>query len=218
MKGRLPTMETPGSEWHWLAWARRLQAISQTGIAFSNDPYHLERFEAVRDLAAEIMATGTGVDFKHALDLFSGQSGYATPKVDTRGVVFRDGSILMVKEKSDQRWTLPGGWADVGESPSEAVIKEIREEAGLICKAVKLLAVLDGNKGSVDPRHPFHVYKLFILCEIVSGKAKPGIETDAVGFFEDAALPELSTARASAAQIHRMFEHVRNPAWPADFD
>lgn len=202
----------------WLAWARRLQAISQTGIAYSKDPHHLERFLEVRQIVAEIFAAGGGADLSRLLDLFSGQVGYATPKVDTRGVVFRDGRILMVKEKSDHRWTLPGGWADVGESPSEAVTKEILEEAGLTCKAVKLLAVHDGNKRSQDPDHIFHVYKLFIRCEILSGGAVPGIETEAVGFFGEDDLPELSVPRASSAQIRRMFEHDRNPEWPADFD
>ncbi|MFH1907452.1 MAG: NUDIX hydrolase N-terminal domain-containing protein [Chloroflexota bacterium] len=138
----------------WLDWAKSLQAIAQNGLTFSQDPFEIERYEAVRQVAAEMMAAGSGADLEKVLDLFKDNVGYMTPKVDTRGVVFRDGAILLVKELSDHKWTLPGGWADVNESPSVAVVREIREEAGFETRAVKLLAVYDRN-----PHHPFSAYK-----------------------------------------------------------
>jgi ADP-ribose pyrophosphatase YjhB (NUDIX family) len=149
------------------------------------------------------------------LDAWRG--GYATPKLDVRGVVFRENGILLVKEREDGGWTLPGGWADVGESPADATVREVREESGFETRAVKLLAVYDRNRHGHTPI-PFHAYKLFFRCEIIGGAPATSVETEGVDCFGEDSLPPLSISRVTPAQIHRFFEHLRNPGWPTEFD
>src|ERR1039458_5917430 len=144
-------------------------------------------------------------------------SGYATPKVDVRAAVFREHRILLVEEREDGGWTLPGGWADVGESPAEATVREVREESGYETRAVKLLAVYARNPPAPPPI-PFHAYKLFFQCEPIGGEPASSNETAGVDWFAEDGLPALSTSRVTAAQIHRFFEHYRHPHWPTDFD
>src|SRR5262245_42992945 len=201
----------------WLDWAQRLKAIAQNGLTFSRDHFDIERYEQLRAIAAEIMAAQSESDVNVIRGLFASQVGYATPKIDVRGAVFRDRAILLVKERSDGCWTLPGGWADVGDSPATAVEREIAEESGYIARAVKLLAFYDRNRHG-HPPYPFHAYKVFFLCELTGGAAQPSGETSEVGFFREGALPELSLTRTVPAQIARLFEHHRHPEWPADFD
>jgi ADP-ribose pyrophosphatase YjhB (NUDIX family) len=202
----------------WLERARKLQAIAQNGLLFTKDPYDRERYEEIRGIAARMMAEGSGETLEVVTGLFSGQAGYATPKVDVRGVVFRDEKILLVQEAQDGLWTLPGGWADPNESPSESVTREVWEESGFATRSVKLLAVFDRAKHNHVPLHPFHVYKLFIRCEIESGEARPSMETLDVAFFAEDRVPELSLARVVPAQIARLFQHLHHPEWMADFD
>ena len=202
----------------WLDWSRELQAIAQNGLLFSENVFDRQRYEAVRDIAVQIMAAGSDEPLEAVSALFSGQAGYATPKVDVRGVVFRDDQILLVREAQDGLWTLPGGWADPNESPSGAVTREVFEEAGFTTRAVKLLAVLDRARHPHVPLHPFSVYKLFIRCEIESGEARPSLETLEAAFFPEDRLPPLSLARVVPSQIARCFEHLRHPEWPANFD
>ncbi len=201
----------------WLEWAQRLQALAQNGLTFANDPFDQERYEAIRDIAAEMMAAQTEMDVDAIKLLMTQETGYQTPKVDSRGAVFRDGQILLVRERADGRWSLPGGWIDVHESPGEAVVREIQEESGYTTKALKLLAVFDKNKHDHPPTI-YHTYKLFFLCELLGGSPTHTIETDGVGFFPEDALPELSVTRVTAGQIARLFEHYRHPDWPTDFD
>jgi ADP-ribose pyrophosphatase YjhB (NUDIX family) len=201
----------------WLAWAQRLEALAQSGLAYSENPFDRERYEAVRRIAAEMVAGCTGADPNLVDDLFAGQAGYATPKVDVRGVVFRDDAILLVKERTDGRWTLPGGWADVGESPAEATEREVYEESGYRARAVKLLALYDRNRHGHTP-YIFHIYKVFFRCELLGGEPTQSIETAGVGFFREDSLPELSLGRVTPDEIARFFEHLRHPDWPTDFD
>jgi ADP-ribose pyrophosphatase YjhB (NUDIX family) len=201
----------------WLDWARRLQAIAQNGLTFSRDHFDIERYEQLREIAAEIMSTHAQADVSVVRDLFAGQVGYATPKVDVRGAVFRDDAILLVRERSDGCWTLPGGWADVGDSPAEAIVREIAEESGYLTRAVKLLALYDRNKHG-HPPIPDHTYKVFFLCELIGGAPAESAETDGVGFFAEGQLPDLSLMRVTSSQIARLFAHYRNPELPADFD
>lgn len=196
---------------------RRLQAIAQTGLTYARDPFDLERYEVLRDTAARLLADLTGAGIERVEDLFSGDSGYATPKVDVRAAVFQGDALLLVRERSDGLWTLPGGWADVGESPSEMVEREVREESGFVVHATKLLALHDRDRHG-HPPIAHHVYKLFVRCEITGGAPRESIETSAVGFFRENELPALSLTRVMPAQIARMFEHHRNPDWPTDFD
>lgn len=202
----------------WLAWARRIQAIAQNGLAYTENPYDVERYGQLRELAAEIIAAHSGLTIERACELFLEERGYATPKVDVRGVVFKDGGILLVRELADKgRWTLPGGWVDVGESPREAVAREVREESGYETRPVKLLAVYDKRKHS-HPPDLTHIYKLFILCEFIGGEASKSIETEGAAFFREDEIPELSIGRTTKEQLTRMFEHLREPDLPADFD
>ena len=143
--------------------------------------------------------------------------GYATPKVDVRAAVFREGRLLLVREKEDGCWTLPGGWADIGDSPSTAVVREVKEESGYDVKARKLLALLDRNLHG-HPPIPYHAYKLFFLCDLVGGNAHAEQETDAVDFFANGEIPPLSLTRVTPAQIARLFEHSFHPEWPTQFD
>jgi len=210
---------SPTDDPQWLRWARQLQAIAQIGLAFAENHYDRERYEDIRRIAAEMMAAGSDADVQHIAGLFAGEEGYATPKVDVRGVVFRDDGLLFVKELSDGgRWTLPGGWADVNDSPAEAVVREIREESGFETRAVKLLAVYDRSRHPHVPPHPYSVYKLFFRCEITGGAASVSPETGGAAFFRENDIPELSIARITPDEIARLFEHYRHPDLPTDFD
>jgi len=202
----------------WLDWARRLAAISQSGLTYSDNHYEIERYQAIRDITAEMMAAGGDIEKAEFVELFSREAGYATPKVDVRGAAFRDDKILLVKESVDGLWTLPGGFADVGDSPSEAVKREVIEESGFEVRTVKLCAVYDRNKHPHKPSFPFHLYKLFLLCEIIGGEPKTSPETDAVEFFKETDLPPLSQGRVLPQQIERMFQYYRDPSLPTDFD
>lgn len=201
----------------WLRWAQRIAEIAQNGLTYTEGPFDRERYEELRGLVAEMMGAYTATEPSRILELFQREEGYATPKVDVRGVVFRDDRILLVREVSDGLWTLPGGWADPGQSPSEAVQKEIREESGFQARACKVLAVYDRDRHGAPPL-PWRVYKLFIRCELTGGEATHSIETDGVGFFAEDELPPLSLDRVAPSQIHRMFEHLRDPQLPTDFD
>jgi ADP-ribose pyrophosphatase YjhB (NUDIX family) len=202
----------------WLEWNKRLQAIAQNGLTFATDAYDIERYKALRSIAAEMLAAGSGLEPSVVLGLLEQETGYATPKVDVRGVVFRDDKLLMVRERSDGKWTLPGGWADVCASPAANVAREIYEESGFVTRATKILAVFDRSKHPHEPPFPFHVYKFFMLCVITGGAAATSNETDSVGFFAEQEVPELSVTRVTPAQIKRMFEHHRQPDLPTDFD
>jgi len=201
----------------WLGWARRLQAVAQTGLTYAANQYDVDRYEAMRELAAEMMAEGSDGDIAPIRELFAREAGYATPKVDLRAVVFREEKILLVREREDGGWSLSGGWADVGESPADGTAREVREESGYETRAVKLLAVYD-RKRHGHPPIPFHAYKLFFLCELLGGAPVRSHEIDDVDWFAEDGLPPLSISRVTAAQIGRFFEHRRNPLWPTDFD
>jgi ADP-ribose pyrophosphatase YjhB (NUDIX family) len=202
----------------WVRWARELQATAQSGLAYAQNPFDRQRYESIRQIAAEMIAHQSQLSTAEVLRLLSVDIGYCTPKVDVRGAVFQDDAILLVRERQDGRWTLPGGWADVNESPSEAVVREIREESGYRAAARRLVAVYDRDKQGHTPRFPVHVYKLFFQCDCLGCGIADTIETDAADFFKEAALPELSLGRVTPAQVHRLFEHLRAPDLPADFD
>ncbi len=202
----------------WLRWAKGLQAIAQNGLTYATDVYDKERYQAVREVAAEMVAERSESDTESVLQLFSEETGYATPKVDVRGAVFRDDAILLVREVSDGRWSLPGGWADVNVSPSEGVVREISEESGFETRVRKLAAVLDRSRHPHVPAMPYHVYNMFFISEITGGAPKPNHEIHEVGFFGEDAIPELSLGRVLPFQIERMFIHWRQPDLPTEFD
>ncbi len=202
----------------WLDWAKRLQAIAQNGLTFAEGHFDIDRYEQVQQIAAEILADKTDANLEDVLDLFVREKDYATPKVDVRGAAFRDGRILLVKETSDGLWALPGGWADVGESPSESVEREVWEESGFRVKANRLAAVYDRSKHPHKPLMHYHVYKLFFICEITGGEPTTSSETEQVEFFGQDDLPELSITKTLPEQIAKMFEYCRRPELPVDFD
>src|SRR5699024_700349 len=194
----------------WLQWARRIQAISQSGLHFSKDACDIERYEELRQISAEIIANYSEFDMKAVNNLFALEKGYQTPKMAVRGAVFKDNKILIVRERIDDRWSLPQGFCEVGVSSSEKVIKEIQEESGHDVKAQKLLAVLYMHKREhISP--PYHDYKTFIQCGIIGGKPTASLETKDVHFFSKDHLPKLSTGRNTEAQIHMLFEFNCNP-------
>jgi ADP-ribose pyrophosphatase YjhB (NUDIX family) len=201
----------------WLAWAQALQAHAQNGLTYTTNPFDAERFERIRDIAAEMMAAGTESDPPILHDLFDRQSGYMTPKLDIRGVIYRDDKILLVNELADGKWTLPGGWVDINESPSEAVEREVYEETGYLVKAKRLLALYDRNKHG-HPNFIFHLYKVFIQCELTGGSPSASLETGASAFYADHDYPPLSIARTTPEVLARLFHLCRNPQLPAEFD
>jgi ADP-ribose pyrophosphatase YjhB (NUDIX family) len=204
----------------WLSWTRDLQAIAQTGLAFTRDPYDRERYEMLRALASKMMASRTSEPAERIEALFAGESGYATPKIDVRGAAFDDqGRLLMVREVVDAgRWTLPGGWADVNLTPAENVAKEMREESGFEVRVAKLAALWDRTRQG-HPSGAFSCYKMFFLCDIVGGAAQVGLETSEVGWFAEDALPgDLSLGRVLEGQLRRLFAHARDRSLPTDFE
>ena len=206
------------SDPRWLAWGKQLQAIAQTGLAYTENAYDVERYTAIRRIASEIMAAGFGgLNANFLTDLFSREAGYATPKVDVRAAVFDDDRLLLVLEHADRRWTLPGGWADVGDSPSQAAVREVKEESGFDVVARKLLAVYDRDRHG-HPPIPFHAYKLFFLCDLVGGKPALSGETGGVAFFAEDAIPPLSLTRVTPDEVAHVLAHHRHPEWPTSFD
>lgn len=200
----------------WLRWTKRLQAIAQDGLTYTKDHYDVERYELLREIAVEIASAQSGTDQEHIRELFAAEVGPATPKVDVRAVVFCGQELMLVREPEDGRWSLPGGWADVGESLGEAVVREVYEESGYRTRATKVLAVYDRDRHG-HPPYPFHVYKIFLWCQLVDEEPSPGAETE-VGFFGEGEIPKLSLTRVVPDQIARLFEHLRNPELPADYD
>jgi ADP-ribose pyrophosphatase YjhB (NUDIX family) len=201
----------------WLRIGRELRAIAQIGLTFSKDQFDRQRYTRVRELAASLIAQGSNESLDTVLGLFGQDAGYATPKVDVRGAAFIDGRILMVREISDGKWTLPGGWADVNQTAAECVVREIAEESGFQARALKLAAVHDYQRSNRG-RMLDSIYKVFFICEIIGGSARASDETSEVAFFSRSELPPLSAGRASEAQIERMFQHRQHPELPADFD
>ena len=198
--------------------ARELRAMAQTGLAFTTDRFDRQRYERLRELAADMLARGSGGDPGSILGILLADTGYATPKVDVRGAAFVDGRVLLVREISDGQWTLPGGWADVNQTGAECVVREIAEESGFVAKALKLASVHDYQRSNRPSRHLDSIYKLFFICEIIGGAARASDETSEVAFFARDALPPLSLGRTTAAQIERMFQHAEHPELAADFD
>jgi ADP-ribose pyrophosphatase YjhB (NUDIX family) len=194
----------------WLEIAKRLEAIAQTGLSYTKNEYDEERYQEIRGISHAIFHHYTEAPIEKIRDLFEREMGYPTPKMDIRGVIFRGDQILLVREKLDQCWALPGGWADIGLTPNEVVIKEVEEESGLLVKPDRLLAVLDKKRHN-HPPSPLHVYKMFILCTETGGKLAAGMETLEAGFFAISDLPELSAERNTNEQIRMIYELYKHP-------
>ena len=202
----------------WLEWATRLQTLAQNGLAYSKDEFDIERFQEIRQIAAEMLVTPSGMPLEKVKDLFCNETGYQTPKLDTRAAIFKDNMILLVQEKNGL-WALPGGWCDVDQSVKDNTIKEVREEAGLEVQADKLIAVLDkhkNNPGNSTSVH--HVTKIFVLCTSLGGEFRANAETIACGYFALDALPALSESKTTTQQIAMCFEAQASNNWETRFD
>jgi len=201
----------------WLEWAREIQALAQTGHHYAENEYQRERYLRIVEVAAEIFSEHSELDYEPLLDVFHAQIGYATPRVDVRGAVFRDGKILLVREREDGGWTMPGGWADVGDVPSKAAEREVFEEAGFIVQASKVVGVYDANR--TGPLELFHAFKVVFLCDLIEGQARPSIETSEVGFFNPENLPGvLSGERTKPRQIEDAYAAYLDPNRETTFD
>src|SRR3569833_182014 len=200
-----------------LVWARKVQAIAQNGLLFTQDSFERERYTQLQELTSSILAAELDIPLGAARALWDNEKGYATPKVDVRGGVFDGDRVLLVRERSDGGWTLPGGWVDVNDAPSEAVAREIYEESGYRAKATKLAKLVDKNRHP-HPPSLHHIYKQIYLCDHTGGAAKTSNETDGVDFFPVHSLPKHSVGRALSSQIVRLYEHHLNRALPTDFD
>lgn len=195
----------------WLQWAVELQSLAQAGLTYDRDPYDRERYERIREISAEMLAHKTDIAVGKVKDLFCNETGYQTPKLDTRAAIFRDGKILLVKENNG-KWSLPGGWVDVNVSVGENTVKEVKEEAGLDVTADRLIAVQDRAKHNL-PVYAYGICKIFVLCSVVGGEFRPNIETVGFDYFDENALPELAEEKNNAGQIKMCFEAYRDKDW-----
>lgn len=208
---------TDDSNPRWLDWAREIQSLAQTGQAFTRSYYDRLSFCRLSGIAAEILAEHSQLDVQGAKRVFSLEPGYATPKVDVRAAVVREGRILLVQEKADGKWAMPGGWADVGDRPSQTAERETLEESGFTVRATKLIGAFDANRGHKANMF-FHAVKLIFLCELLGGKAAESMETLAVDFFDLHNLPPLSEQRTNQRHLEEVRAHLRDPLRPAAFD
>ena len=194
----------------WIKWAMELQSIAQAGLAYTDGVYDRERYERLREISAEMMSKKTELSFEKVKDIFCNESGYQTPKIDTRAVIFKDNKILLTHE-NDGTWSLPGGWCDVLESVSSNTIKEAKEETGLDVKPIRIIAVQDRNKHN----KPIFAYG---ICELIGGEFTPNIETTEIGYFDLDNLPSVSEDKSNREQIKMCFEAYKNENWQVKFD
>lgn len=200
----------------WLDWAREIFSLSQSGITYSGNPYDIDRYKRLQEITAEMIASQSEISKESALDSFSMQAGYITPKVDVRGAVVQGGKILLIQERADGKWAMPGGWADLGDSPRYVAEREVWEESGFRVRAEKVVAVIDANR--IEPMEFYHAYKIIFLCSLLDGEPRTSYETLAVDFFDPDHLPPLSFYRTNEAMLKEVFAHVADPNRPAAFD
>ena len=200
----------------WLDWAREIFSLSKAGLAYSQNEFDLERYKRLQEITAEMIASQGNLEKEAVLESFSMQAGYVTPKIDVRGAVVHDGKILLIQERADGRWSMPGGWADLGNAPASVAEREVWEESGYRVKAEKVVAVLDANR--IEPMEFYHAYKLIFLCTLLDGEARTSHETLAVDFFDPNHLPPLSVYRTNEAMLAEVFAHVADPDRPTAFD
>src|SRR5512139_2878446 len=193
----------------WMDWAREIFSLSQSGLTYSGNEYDIERYKRLQEITAEIIADQSDITKEAALESFAMQAGYITPKVDVRGAVVRDGKILLIQERADDKWAMPGGWADLGNAPASVAEREVWEESGYRVKAEKVVAVLDANR--IEPMEFYHAYKLIFLCRLIDGEPRTSYETLAVDFFDLNELPPLSLFRTSEDMLREVFAHVMDP-------
>ncbi len=193
-----------------MEWAREIQALAQTGLTYAPNHYEIERNKRLMEIASEMLSENSDLSREEVLDIFLQQQGYSTPKVDVRAAVIRDNKILLVKEISDGKWSMPGGWADVGDMPAKAAEREAKEESGFDVETKKVIGVFDANRNG-RPMVFFHAVKIVYLCDIIGGKKNTSNETSDVQFFDFDNLPELSRNRTNFRHIEEIKLHLKNP-------
>lgn len=201
----------------WLKWAIEIQSLAQAGLAYTNNVYDIERYERLREISAEIISEKSDLSLEKTKDLFCIETGYQTPKIDTRAAIFKDDKILLVHENNGT-WSLPGGWCDVLESVKSNTVKEVREETGLDAVAKKIIAVQDRNKHN-KPIYAYGVCKIFVLCDVISGKFEKNIETTEIKYFSLEDLPDnLAEEKTNKEQIEMCFKAFKDANWQVQFD
>lgn len=199
-----------------MEWAQEIFSLSQAGLTYSQNPFDIERYKRLQEITAEMISSQSALEKESVLESFSMQAGYITPKIDVRGAIVRDGKILLIQERADDRWAMPGGWADLGNSPASVAEREVWEESGYRVKAEKVVAVIDANR--IEPFEFFHAYKIIFLCTLLDGDPRTSYETLAVDFFDPDHLPPLSLFRTNEDMIREVFAHVQDPNRATAFD
>lgn len=201
----------------WLQWVIELQSLAQAGLTYGKDVYDKERYERIREISAEMLSNMSSVPLQVVKSLFCNETGYQTPKIDTRAVIFKDNKILLVCENNG-KWSLPGGWCDVNVSIGENTVKEVKEEAGLDVIAESIIAIQDRSKHN-QPAYAYGICKVFVLCSVIGGMFQQNIETIGYDYFEENNLPELSTEKNNKEQIRMCFDAYRmGSEWKVVFD
>lgn len=207
MNGKIPK---------WIEWAREIFSMSQAGLTYSQNEFDIERYKRLQEISAEMIASQSELSKESVLESFSIQAGYATPKIDVRGAVVHENKILLIQERMDERWAMPGGWADLGNAPASVAEREVWEESGYRVKAEKVIAVIDANR--IEPFEFYHAFKIIFLCKLIGGEPRISHETLAVDFFDLDNLPPLSLFRTNEDMLHEVFAHVQDPTRPTTFD
>ena len=200
----------------WIAWAQEIFSLSQIGLTYSKNEFDIERYKRLQEISAEMIESQSNISKESALESFSMQAGYTTPKIDVRGAVVRDGKILLIQERMDECWAMPGGWADLGNAPASVAEREVWEESGYRVKAEKVVAVIDANR--FEPMEFYHAFKIIFLCELLGGEPRTSHETMAVDFFDLNDLPPLSMYRTNEDMLKEVFEHIKDPDRRTYFD
>ncbi len=200
----------------WIEWAREIYSLSQAGLVYSKNEFDLERYKRLQEITAEMIENQSGLSKESVLQSFSMQAGYVTPKIDVRGAIIRENKILLIQEKADGKWAMPGGWADLGDAPASVAEREVWEESGYRVKAEKVVAVIDANR--IKPMEFYHAFKIIFLCRLIGGEPQISHETLAVDFFELNNIPSLSIYRTNENMLKEVFEHLKDPARPTYFD
>jgi ADP-ribose pyrophosphatase YjhB (NUDIX family) len=193
----------------WIAWAREIFSMSQAGLTYSQNEFDIERYKRLQEITAEMIESQSELSKESVLESFSLQAGYATPKIDVRGAVVRDNKILLIQERMDGKWAMPGGWADLGNAPASVAEREVWEESGYEVKAEKVVAVLDANR--FEPLEFYHAFKIIFLCRLTGGEPRISHETLAVDFFDLNRLPPLSLYRTNESMLQEVFAHIQDP-------
>ena len=200
----------------WIEWTREIFSLSQAGLAYSKNEFDLARYKRLQEITAEMIENGSEHSKESVLESFSMQAGYATPKIDVRGAIVHEGKILLIQERTDERWAMPGGWADLGDAPASVAEREVWEESGYRVKAEKVVAVIDANR--IEPLEFYHAFKIIFLCKLIDGTPRTSNETMAVGFFNMNELPPLSLFRTNEDMLREVFAHVEDPDRRTAFD